>query len=151
MEVILREDIETLGARGQVVKVAAGYARNFLLPKRLAVPANAGNKKIVEHERQAALKRDAKEKGAAEELAKLLAAVTLNTTQKAGEQDVLFGSVTAKDINELLEKAGYTIDRRKILLEAPIKTLGEHKIAIRLFKDVIAQVTLQVKREEESA
>jgi large subunit ribosomal protein L9 len=148
MEVILREDIETLGARGQVVKVAAGYARNFLLPKRLAVAATASNKKIVEQERQAALRREAKEKGAAEELAKLLATVTLATTQKAGEQDVLFGSVTAKDINELLEKAGYTIDRRKILLEAPIKTLGEHKIGIRLFKDVIAEVTLQVNKEE---
>ena len=105
----------------------------------------------MEQERQAALRRDAKEKGAAEELAKLLATVTLSTTQRAGEQDVLFGSVTAKDINELLEKAGYTIDRRKILLEAPVKTLGEHKIAIRLFKDVIAQVTLQVNKEEESA
>jgi large subunit ribosomal protein L9 len=148
MEVILREDIETLGARGQVVKVAAGYARNFLLPKRLAVAATASNKNIVEQERQAALRREAKEKGAAEELAKLLATVTLATTQKAGEQDVLFGSVTAKDINELLEKAGYTIDRRKILLEAPIKTLGEHKIGIRLFKDVIAEVTLQVNKEE---
>ena len=148
MEVILREDIDKVGARGQVVKVAAGYARNFLLPKRLAVPATAGNKKIVEQERLAALRREAKEKGSAEELAKLLATVTLTTTQKAGEQDVLFGSVTAKDINELLEKAGYTIDRRKILLEAPIKTLGEHKIAIRLFKDVVAQVTLQVANED---
>lgn len=151
MEVILREDIETLGARGQVVKVAAGYARNFLLPKRLAVPATEANKKIVEQERQAALRREAKEKGAAEELAKLLATVTLATTQKAGEQDVLFGSVTAKDIHEMLERAGYTIDRRKIQLEAPIKTLGEHKIAIRLFKDVVAQVTLQVNKEEEQA
>ena len=151
MEVILREDIETLGARGQVVKVAPGYARNFLLPRRLAVPATAANKKIVEQERQAALRREAKEKGAAEELAKLLNEVTLSTTQKAGEQDVLFGSVTGKDIHELLEKAGYNIDRRKILLEAPIKTLGEHKIALRLFKDVTAQVTLLVNKEEEQA
>lgn len=151
MEVILREDIETLGARGQVVKVSAGYARNFLLPKRLAVPATEANKKIVEQERQAALRREAKEKGAAEELAKLLSTITLTTTQKAGEQDVLFGSVTAKDINELLEKAGYTIDRRKIVLEAPIKALGEYKVAIRLFRDVTAEVTLQVNKEEEPA
>ena len=149
MEVILREDIETLGTRGQVVKVAAGYARNFLLPKRLAVTATAGNKKIVEQERQSALKREAKEQGSAEELAKLLASVTLTSTQKAGDQDTLFGSVTAKDIGDLLEKAGYTIDRRKIQLEAPIKTLGEHKIPIRLFKNVIAEVTLQVNKEEE--
>src|ERR1035438_5288382 len=148
MDVILREDIETLGRRGQVVKVAAGYARNFLLPKRLAVAATGANKKIVEQERQAALRRDAKEQGSAEELAKLLSTVTLTTVQKAGEQDTLFGSVTAKDIADLLEKAGYTIDRRKIALEAPIKTLGEHKIHIRLFKDVTAQVTLHVNKEE---
>jgi large subunit ribosomal protein L9 len=150
MEVILREDIETLGARGQVVKVAPGYARNYLLPKRLAVPATEANKKIVEQERQAALRREAKEKGAAEELAKLLSAVTLTSVQKAGEQDVLFGSVTAKDIQEMLEKSGYNIDRRKILLEAPIKSLGDFKISIRLFKDVIAEVPLQVKKEEEA-
>src|ERR1035438_6304479 len=87
MDVILREDIETLGRRGQVVKVAAGYARNFLLPKRLAVAATGSNKKIVEQERQAALRREAKEQGAAEELAKLLSTVTLTTVQKAGEQD----------------------------------------------------------------
>ena len=151
MDVILREDIETLGRRGQVVKVAASYARNFLLPKRLAVAATGANKKIVEQERQAALRRDAKEQGAAEELAKLLSTVTLTTVQKAGEQDTLFGSVTAKDIGELLEKAGYTIDRRKIVLDAPIKTLGEHKVAIRLFRDVTAQVTVQVNKEEEPA
>jgi len=151
MDVILREDIDTLGRRGQVVKVAAGYARNFLLPKRLAVAATESNKKIVEQERQAALRREAKEHGAAEELAKLLSAVTLTTVQKAGEQDTLFGSVTAKDIGELLEKAGYTIDRRKIVLDAPIKTLGEHKVAIRLFRDVTAQVTVQVNKEEEPA
>ncbi len=151
MDVILREDIDSLGRRGQVVKVAPGYARNFLLPKRLAVAATEANKKIVEQERQAALRREAKEKGSAEELAKLLATVTLTTAQKAGEQDTLFGSVTAKDIGEMLEKAGYTIDRRKIVLEAPIKTLGEHKVAIRLFRDVTAHVTVQVNKEEEPA
>lgn len=151
MDVILREDIETLGRRGQVVKVAPGYARNFLLPNRLAVAATESNKKIVEQERQAALRREAKEKGSAEELAKLLSTVTLTTVQKAGEQDTLFGSVTAKDVCELLEKAGYTIDRRKIVLDAPIKTLGEHKVAIRLFRDVAAHVTVQVNKEEEPA
>ena len=149
MDVILREDIDALGRRGQVVKVAPGYARNFLLPKRLAVAATEANKKIVEQERQAALRREAKEKGAAEELAKLLDAVTLTTIQKAGEQDTLFGSVTAKDVAELLEKAGYNIDRRKIHLDAPIKTLGEHKVAIRLFRDVTAHVVVQVNKEEE--
>jgi large subunit ribosomal protein L9 len=150
MEVILRQDVEKLGSRGQVVKVAGGYARNFLLPKRLAVPATEANKKIVEQERQAALRREAKEKSAAEELARLISAVTLSTTQKAGEGDVLFGSVTAKDIADLLEKQGYTIDRKKIHLDAPIKTLGEHKVSIKLHRDVSAEVTVVVSKEEEA-
>jgi large subunit ribosomal protein L9 len=149
MEVILREDIEKLGHRGEVVKVAGGYARNYLLPRRLAFPATPANKKIVEQERQAALRREAKEKTQAEELAKLLSAVTVTTTQKAGEQDVLFGSVTAKDIAELLEKQGYTVDRRRIDLTHPIKTLGEHKVNIKLHRDVVAIVTVVVNREEE--
>jgi large subunit ribosomal protein L9 len=149
MEVILREDVEKLGARGQVVKVAPGYARNFLLPKRLAVPATEANKKIVEQERQAAVRREAAERGSAEELAKLLSNVTLETRQKAGDQDTLFGSVTAKDIAELLEKQSFHIDRRKIVLEDPIKTLGEHTVHIRLFKDVQASVKLVVLKEEE--
>lgn len=151
MEVILREDIEKLGNRGQVVKVAAGFARNFLLPRRLAVPATEANKKIVEQERQAALRREAKEAAQAQELAALLAAVTLTTVQKAGEQDVLFGSVTSKDIAELLDKQGYSIDRRKIDLEHPIKTLGEHKVNIKLHREVVATVTVVVNREEEQA
>lgn len=147
MEVILRDDIEKLGNRGDVVKVADGFARNYLLPRRLAVPATEANKKIVEQERQAALRREAKEKGAAEELAAMLAKLTLTTAQKAGEQDVLFGSVTNADIANLLEKAGYTIDRRKITLEAPIKTLGEHTVPIKLHREVTAHVKLVVTRE----
>ncbi len=150
MEVILREDVEKLGGRGQVVKVAGGYARNFLLPKRLAVPATESNKKIVEQERQAALRREAKEKSSADELAKLLSAVTLTTTQKAGEADVLFGSVTVKDISDMLEKQGFKIDRKKIHLDAPIKTLGEHKVAVKLHRDVSAEVTVVVNKEEEA-
>jgi len=148
MEVILREDIEKLGSRGQVVKVADGFARNYLLPRRLAVPATEANRKIVEQERQAALRREAKEKAAAEELAKMLAGVVLTTTQKAGEADQLFGSVTAKDIAELLEKQGYQIDRRKILLDHPIKTLGEHKVTLRLHREVSVEITVNVNREE---
>jgi len=151
MEVILREEIEKLGQRGQVVNVAAGYARNYLLPRKLAVPATEANKKIVEQERQAALRREAKEAAQAKELAALLANVTLTSVQKAGEQDVLFGSVTSKDLAEMLEKQGYTIDRRKIDLEHPIKTLGEHKVNIKLHREVVATVTLVVNREEESA
>jgi large subunit ribosomal protein L9 len=148
MEVILREDIEKLGSRGQVVKVADGFARNFLLPRRLAVPATEANKKIVEQERQAALRREAKEKAAAEELAKMLSAVTLTTTQKAGESDQLFGSVTSKDIAEMLEKQGYSIDRKKILLEHPIKTLGEHKVTLKLHREVSVEIPVIVNKEE---
>jgi len=149
MNIILRQDVEHLGTRGQVVKVAAGYARNFLLPKNLAVPATAANQKIVEQERQAGLRREAIEKGAAEELAKLVSAVTLTSVQKAGESDTLFGSVTAKDIAEMLEKQGYNIDRKKIVLDAPIKTLGEHKVAIKLHREVTTEVTVVVNKEEE--
>jgi large subunit ribosomal protein L9 len=148
MEVILREDIEKLGSRGQVVKVADGFARNYLLPRRLAVPATEANRKIVEQERQAALRREAKEKAAAEELAKMLTGLVLTTTQKAGEADQLFGSVTAKDIAELLEKQGYQIDRRKIVLDHPIKTLGEHRVTLRLHREVSVEITVNVNREE---
>ncbi len=148
MEVILREDIEKLGTRGQVVKVADGFARNFLLPRRLAVPATEANRKIVEQERQAALRREAKEKAAAEELAKMLAGVRLTTLQKAGEADQLFGSVTAKDIAEMLEKQGYTIDRKKIVLDHPIKTLGEHKVMVKLHREVSVEIPVVVNKEE---
>ena len=147
MEVILREDIERLGSRGEVVKVAAGYARNYLLPKKLAVQATESNKKIVEQERQAHLRKEAKLKNEAEDLSKLLTGVTVSIAQKAGENDQLFGSVTAKDVAEALEKQKYTIDRRKILLEEPIKQLGEHKITVRLHRDVSAEVTVNVVRE----
>lgn len=149
MEVILREEVENLGHRGQVVKVADGYARNFLLPRRLAVIATEANKKIVEQERQAALRREAKEKSSAEELAAMLNKVVLTTSQKAGEQDVLFGSVTAADIAGLLEKQGYNIDRRKIVLDAPIKTLGEHSVQVKLHREVSATVKVVVNHEEQ--
>ncbi|MCC7174703.1 MAG: 50S ribosomal protein L9 [Bryobacterales bacterium] len=149
MEVILREDVDKLGSRGQVVKVADGYARNFLLPKRLAVLATAANKKIVEQERLAHLRREATERSAAEELAKLLNGVSVTIAQKAGEMDQLFGSVTAKDIAEALEKQSYTIERRKIHLDEPIKQLGEHAVMVRLFRDVSAEIKVNVVREEE--
>ncbi|MGI8741391.1 MAG: 50S ribosomal protein L9 [Bryobacteraceae bacterium] len=148
MEVILREDVDKLGGRGQVVKVAAGYARNFLLPNRLAVQANESNKKIVEQERQAHLRREAKEQSEASDLAKLLGSVSVTIAQKAGEHDQLFGSVTAKDIADSLEKQGYTIERRKIQLDEPIKTLGDHQVPVRLHKDVTTQITVHVVKEE---
>ncbi len=149
MEVILREDIEKLGIRGQVVKVASGYARNYLLPKRLAVAANESNKKIVEQERQAHLRRDAKEVADAQELGKLMSLVSVTVAQKAGENDQLFGSVTAKDVADLLEKQNYTVDRRKIQLEEPIKQLGEFKVPVRLHRDVTVEITVNVVKEAE--
>jgi large subunit ribosomal protein L9 len=148
VEVILREDVDKLGERGQIVRVANGYARNFLLPKKLAVAATEGNRKIVDQERQAHLRREAKAQGEAAELGRMMSGVTVAISQKAGEQDQLFGSVTAKDIAEALEKINYTIDRRKIVLEEPIKTLGEHKVPLRLHRDVTVEITVNVVREE---
>jgi large subunit ribosomal protein L9 len=148
MDVILREDIDKVGSRGEVVKVAAGYARNFLLPKKLAVAASSSNKKIVEQERQAHLRKDAKQKGEAEDLSKLLTGVTVTIIQKAGENDQLFGSVTSKDVADGLAAKNFNIDRRKIQLDDPIKTLGEFKVPVRLYRDVIAEVTVVVAKEE---
>ena len=149
MEVILREDVDKLGTRGQLVKVASGYARNFLLPKRLAVAATESNKKIVEQERQAHLRREAKLVADAQDLSKLMENVSITISQKAGENDQLFGSVTSKDITEALEKQGYTIDRRKIVLEEPIKTLGDFKVPLRLHRDVSVEIAVHVVKEEE--
>ena len=148
MEVILREDIDKLGTRGQMVKVAAGYARNFLLPKHLAVAATESNRKIVEQERQAHLRKETKVRGEAEDLSKLLTGVSVTIAQKAGEQDQLFGSVTSKDVAEALEKINFTVDRRKIQLDEPIKQLGEFKVPVKLHKDVTAEVTVLVVKEE---
>ena len=147
MEVILREDVEKLGNRGEVVKVAAGYARNFLLPRRLAVAATDANRKIVEQERQAHLRKEAKLKSEAEDLGQLLGGVSVTIAQKAGENDQLFGSVTAKDVADALAAKNFTIDRRKIQLDEPIKQLGEHKVPLRLHRDVVIEITVTVVRE----
>jgi len=149
MEVILREDIEKLGHRGDVVKVAPGYARNFLLPKRLAVAASDANKKIVAQEREAWLRREAKVKSEAQELAGLLSGVAITITQKAGEEGHLFGSVTAKDIADALEQKNYNIDRKKILLEEHIKQVGEYKVPVRVHREVTAEVTVNVVAEQQ--
>ena len=148
MEIILREDIDKLGQRGQVVKVAAGYARNFLLPRKLAVAANEANKKIVEQERQAHLRREAKQVSEAQDLGKLMAAVSVTIRQKAGENDQLFGSVTAQDVAVALEKLGYTIDRKKVQLEEPIKMLGDFQVSVRLHKDVSIDIPVHVVKDE---
>jgi large subunit ribosomal protein L9 len=147
MEVILREDIEKVGSRGAVVKVADGYARNFLLPKKLAVLATNSNKKIVEQERDAYLRREAKAKGEAEDLSKLMSHVRLTFKHRVGENDHLFGSVTAKDIADALEAQNYHVDRRRVLLEEPIRTLGEFKVPVRLHRDVTTEVAVAVEAE----
>lgn len=148
MDIILREDIDKLGARGDVVKVAAGYARNFLLPKRMAVAATDSNRKIVEQEKQSHLRKEAKAAGEAQDLAKLLTALTLTVSRKAGETDQLFGSVTANDVHDLLAAQNFTVDRRKIQLDEPIRTLGEHKITVKLHREVSAEITVTVTRED---
>jgi len=148
MEVILREDIEKLGNRGEIVKVAAGYARNFLIPKRLAVEANASNKKIIEQERQAHIRKEAKQESEASDLAKLVNGVSVTISQKSGENYQLFGSVTSKDVADALAAKNFTIDRRKILLDEPIKQLGEYKVPVRLHKNVTAEVTVVVAKEQ---
>ena len=147
MDIILREDVDKLGTRGQVVKVTSGYARNFLLPRKLAVAATDSNKKIVEQERQAHVRKDAVLKTEAEELAKLLASVSIVITRKAGENGQLFGSVTAGDIADALEAQKFNIDRRKILLDEVIHTLGEHKVTLRLQREVSTEITVSVAPE----
>jgi len=148
MEVILREDVDKLGSRGSVVKVADGYARNFLLPKRLAVAATSANKKIVEQEREAHLRREAKAMSDAEDLSKLMGNVKLTFRQKVGENNQLFGSVTAKDIADALEAQRFHIDRRKVQLEEPIRTLGDHKVTLRLHRDVATEIDVIVEPEQ---
>ena len=148
MEVILREDVEKLGSRGQLVSVAAGVARNFLLPKRLAVAATEANKKIVEQERQAALRREAKEANEASELAKLIAPVVITIAQKAGENDQLFGSVTSGDIAAKLEELKFHIDKKKIVLHDPIKQLGEYDVTIKLHREVSVDIKVNVVKED---
>jgi large subunit ribosomal protein L9 len=147
MEIILREDIDNLGARGQVVKVAPGYARNYLLPRRLAVAATDANRKIVEQERQAHLRKEAVLKTESEDLAKLLSNATVNIVRKAGENGQLFGSVTAADIADALTAQKFNIDRRKIHLEEPIRALGDYKVPVRLHREVSVEVPVSVTAE----
>ena len=149
MEVILRETIDTLGRAGQVVKVADGYARNFLLPRKLAYPATPGNLKVIEFERQSLLRKDAKQQGDAEKLKEMLDKVEVTIRRKVGEQEALYGSVTNSDVAEELEKKGFEIEKRKIHMDDHIKQIGEFQIPIRLFKDVIAHVKLKVEAEPE--
>jgi len=147
MEVILKEDVIKLGSRGDVVKVAAGYGRNYLLPKKLAIEANAANKAVVVQMKASAVRRNAKEKAGAEELAKQIDAVVVNFTRKAGEGDHLFGSVTSSDIAAELTKKSFDIDRRKIQLHEPLKQLGDFTIAVKLHKEVTAHFKVVIEKE----
>ncbi len=147
MQIILQEDVDKLGNRGEVVEVAEGYARNFLLPRKLAMVATPGNMKRLERMRVVFAKREATEKGDAEKLAEVLNGVSLAISRKAGENDQLFGSVTTADISEGLAAQGYTIDRRKVQLKEPIKLIGEYQVPIKLHRDIVASVKLTVSRE----
>jgi large subunit ribosomal protein L9 len=148
MEVILKEDVPKLGHRGDVVKVATGYGRNYLLPNKLAIEATAANKKVIEQMKAAAVRKAQKDKSDAEALAKQFEGVSVTITRRAGEQDQLFGSVTSSDIAAELEKKGFTIDRRKLELNQPIKTVGEFTVPIHLFRDVKTSVKVNVEKEE---
>ena len=147
MEVILKEDVATLGSRGDVVKVAEGFGRNYLLPRRLAIEATAGNKKVIEQMRAAAVRRSAKEKAQAEELSKQFDGVSVSFQRRSGEHDQLFGSVTSGDLADALMKKGFNVDRRKIQLHEPLKTLGEFTVPIRLHKDVTAHLKVVIEKE----
>jgi large subunit ribosomal protein L9 len=149
MEVILKEDVANLGFRGEVVKVAAGYARNFLLPRKMAMQATAANKAVIEQMKAAAARRSASEKAQAEELLVKLEPLELSFTRKSGEAGHLFGSVTSSDIAAELAAQGYEIDRRKIQLGDTIKSVGEFKVPIRLHREVTARVTVKVVADAE--
>src|SRR5579864_5431957 len=147
MEVILKEDVNKLGSRGDVVKVAEGYGRNFLLPRKLAIEATAGNKAVIVQMKAASVRRSAKEKAQAEELAKQFDGVSVSFQRRSGEHDQLFGSVTSGDIAEALDKKGFNLDRRKIQLHEPLKSVGEFTVPVRLHKDVTAHLKVVVEKE----
>jgi large subunit ribosomal protein L9 len=148
MELILREDIENLGRRGDVVQVKGGYGRNYLLPRKLAMTVTPGARKVIEQEKAAAVKRDAREQSDAQQLSTMLGQVRLSFARKAGENGALFGSVTSLDIAEALHKKGFEIDRRKVQLEEPIKQLGEIQVPVKLHREVTASIAVAVVPEE---
>jgi large subunit ribosomal protein L9 len=147
MEVILREHVDNLGRRGEIVKVAAGYARNYLLPRKLALPVTVGNRKHVERERKIMETREAEEKGQAEAMAARLALIEISIARRVGETDQLYGSVTAADIAEFLKGKGFEVDRRKLILPEPIKTLGDHNVPLKLHREVTVPLVVKVVKE----
>lgn len=144
MEVILREHVDNLGHRGDVVKVAEGYARNYLLPRKLALPVTDSNKRQIDRERKVAEARDMEEKAAAEAIAARLTAIEIEIPRRVGENDTLYGSVTSADISQALKDKGFEIDKRKIVLAEPLKALGESTIAVKIQREVTAQLKVKV-------
>jgi large subunit ribosomal protein L9 len=147
MEVILKEDVAKLGSRGDVVKVAEGFGRNYLLPRKLAIEASSGNKAVIEQMKAASVRRSAKEKTQAEELAKQFDGLSVSFQRRSGEHDQLFGSVTSSDIADALEKKGFNIDRRKVQVHEPLKSVGEFAVPIRLHKDVTTHLKVVIEKE----
>jgi large subunit ribosomal protein L9 len=148
-KVLLREDVDDLGARGEIVRVRAGYARNYLLPRNLAVEATAGNVKGIESERAALLKKEAKERASAEAQSQQMGSLDLEFKRKAGEQGALYGSVTSMDIAEALRERGYEIDRHRIHLREPLKRLGDYTVPVRLHREVTIDLKVRVAAEGE--
>jgi large subunit ribosomal protein L9 len=147
MEVILREHVDNLGKRGEIVKVADGFARNYLLPRKLALPATAGNRKHVERERKIMEGREAEEKGAAEAIAARLAAIDIAIARRVGDTEQLYGSVTAADIVDFLKSKGFEVDRRKLILPEPLKALGEFDVPLKLHREVTVPLKVKVVKE----
>ncbi|HEY0761082.1 MAG TPA: 50S ribosomal protein L9 [Pyrinomonadaceae bacterium] len=148
-KVLLREDVDDLGARGEIVRVRAGYARNYLLPRNLAVEASAGNVKGIESERAALLKKEAKERATAEAQSQQMGSLDLEFKRKSGEQGALYGSVTSMDIAEALRERGYEIERHRIHLREPLKRLGEYTVPVRLHREVTIDLKVRVAPEGE--
>jgi ribosomal protein L9 len=149
MEVILKEDVTKLGSRGDVVKVAEGYGRNYLLPRKLAIEATKANKAVIEQMKAAAVRRSAKEKSEAEALAKQFEGLSVSFQRRSGENDQLFGSVTSGDIADALEKKSFHIDRRKIQLHEALKSLGEFDVPVKLHKDITTHVKVVIEKAAE--
>ena len=147
MQIILQEDVDKLGNRGDVVTVKPGYARNFLLPRKLAIEATTGNMKALERIRTSLAKKTATELDAAQKQAELLNGVAVKFTRKTGENDQMFGSVTSADISEALDAQGFKVDKRQVQLKEPIKIIGESSVTIKVFRDVTAQIKVSVEKE----
>lgn len=148
MRVILKQDVENLGRKGDLVNVSPGYGRNYLIPKKLALEVTASNMKMIEIERQALKKKIEQERLSSQEIIQKLTEITLSFSRKAGEKDIIFGSVSAADIKDALDKLGFDIDKKKIILEEPIKRLGNYTVPIKVYHEDKVMVKIEVVKEE---